>query len=329
MCYHALRGKIMSVLIIGSGLIGTQIAKIEVDLGERPIVMELSPQLEAIGRLVDLDKIEVRTGDVLDFAGLSAVIKEYSVKKIIHTVANPLLGVGAQAHPHEAIRLNVMGTANVLEAARELDLDRVVFCSSSVLYSYVKDPKDTWNHLTSKSYTEEMHPRPSTIYATTKQAAENLGLNYAQAYNLDFVAVRYAATFGPWTGTGGGGEPTQMVRRMIEKALIGEQAFYRNVPVELVYSKDAALGAVKACHAEKLKDRVFNISSGLITKPEEIVSHIQRLIPGAKLEKEEQEAAYFAGSQIPMDISRAKEQLGFEPQFSLEEALEDYLALIR
>ena len=81
MCYHALRGKIMSVLIIGSGLIGTQIAKIEVDLGERPIVMELSPQLEAIGRLVDLDKIEVRTGDVLDFAGLSAVIKEYSVKK--------------------------------------------------------------------------------------------------------------------------------------------------------------------------------------------------------------------------------------------------------
>ena len=77
-----------------------------------------------------------------------------------------------------------------------------------------------------------MFPRPSTFYATTKQAGENLGLNYHRWFGMDFVAVRYAAAFGPWGGSAGRGEPTQMMRSLVESALKGEETVYRSRTME-------------------------------------------------------------------------------------------------
>ena len=89
----------MATLIIGSGLIGSQIARLLVERDEQPVVMEVNPQPAAIGQLVDPGKILLVQGDVLDPFSLSAVIREQSISRIIHTAANATVTAVAQVNP--------------------------------------------------------------------------------------------------------------------------------------------------------------------------------------------------------------------------------------
>ncbi len=199
----------MTLLIVGSGLVGSQIARLEVeqkkDQGEKPIIFDVSPRIDALKDIFDADQSTIVQGDVLNVHDLYRTIKTYGVTRVIHTAANPLLTVGAQKMPYQAIQLNIMGTANVLEAARLFNLERVVFTSSNVIVHYtIEGPFGV--------------PMPSTIYSATKLACEHLGLNYYRSYGLDFVAVRFSAVVGPWR-YGGGGGPTQRFKEMRERAL--------------------------------------------------------------------------------------------------------------
>ena len=202
----------MAILITGSGLLGSQIARLEVERGELPVVLEIAPQPEALADIVAIKELRLIQGDVLNPLDLARICREEKISRMIHTAANPLLTVGAQKNPYASVQLNIMGTMNVLEAARIFGVERVVFCSSSVLYRYITGGEDRGPLLQ-----EEAYPRPSTIYASTKQAAENLGLNYAESFGVDFVAVRFPAVFGPWRGRGGGG-PSNLMREMVERS---------------------------------------------------------------------------------------------------------------
>ena len=132
----------MTTLVIGSGLIGSQIARILVERGEKPVLMDVAAQREAIGQIVDLDKVTLIAGDVLRPLSIVDALRSHGIAKIAHTAANPLLTVGAQRDPYSAINLNIMGTVNVLEAARITGLKRVVVSSSSVLNSYLDGGED-------------------------------------------------------------------------------------------------------------------------------------------------------------------------------------------
>ena len=168
----------MAVLIIGAGLVGSQIARILVEEGERPVVLDLAPQPEALGHIVDVKRITLTQGDILNALDLVRVIRDEKITKVIHTAANPLLTLGAQKNPYTAIQVNVMGTVNVLEAARTHALDRVVVTSSNVLSHFLVGGEDKGD-----SSKEEAFPRPSTFYAATKQAvtAQPLGPGLTKA----------------------------------------------------------------------------------------------------------------------------------------------------
>ena len=125
----------MTVLITGAGLIGTHLSKSLIDKEEILIVLDISPQLEAIGTVLDLNKIKIIYHDILDFEFIVKIVKDNEVKCIIHTTANPLLNVGAQEDPLNSIKINTIGTANILEASRKLDVNKVIFISSATLYT--------------------------------------------------------------------------------------------------------------------------------------------------------------------------------------------------
>src|SRR5262245_60517784 len=128
----------MTTLVIGAGLIGSQVARILVERGEKPVLMDVAAQREAIGQIVDLAKVTLVAGDVLRPLSIVDVLTSHGISKIAHTAANPLLTLGAQKEPYAAINLNIMGTVNVLEAARVTGLKRVVVSSSSVLNHYLE-----------------------------------------------------------------------------------------------------------------------------------------------------------------------------------------------
>jgi nucleoside-diphosphate-sugar epimerase len=310
----------MSVLIIGCGLVGSQIARLLVERGEEPLLLDLNPRLEALATIVDPERVRLERGSVLDRASVERLIREEKVEKIIHTAANPMLTSGAQRSPYDAIELNIMGTANVLEAARTSGVRRVVLTSSSVLYYYLAGGVDK-----GKIGFEDAYPRTSTIYSSTKLACENIGMNYADLYGLGFVAVRFTAVFGPWPIVGGG-SGTQAFKEVIESSLAGRPATLSIHGSEFVYSKDAARGALLACDASDLRDRVFNISMGKLYSPEEVRDVLERVIPGSEISLEKEKRAGGGLSvDVPVNLDRARNQLGFVPQYDMEEAITDYV----
>lgn len=315
----------MATLIIGAGLVGAQIARALVEDGQRPVLMDAAPQPDALGEIVDLARVRLVEGDVLRPYALMQAIRDNDITDIAHTAANPLLTLGAQRDPFAAIQLNIMGTVNVLEAARVMKLSRVVVSSSNVLSHYLAGGEGKGD-----LGREEALPRPLTFYATTKQTIENLGLNYARWCGVDFAAVRYGAVAGPWSGRGGGG-PSNIFRDAVLKVLRGEEAVVPAAAMEWVYVKDAARGTVLALTAKDLGSRVFNLTMGTITAPAAFAAALQAAVPGARVRIETPAAAATSlmTMEHPGDLTLSRETLGFAPQYGIEAAVRDMVAWYR
>lgn len=310
----------MPTLITGAGLVGSQIARILVESGERPVVLDVKPQIESVKQIVDLQKFDLVIGDVLNLESLGEIVKKHQITKIIHSAANPMLTVGAAKEPYDAIRLNIMGTVNILETARKLKIDRIVFTSSSVLYTYRK------GGLESGKLSEDNYPRPTTIYASTKLACENLGLNYFESYGLDFVAVRFGAIFGPWSGTGGGG-PSMMFKQLIEKSARGEEVSLTPRVIEFVYSKDAGNATVLASKSKSVSSRIYNVGMGKIYTPEQIIENVKKVLPHAKVKVEDLPVGSPAVKlEEPVNLDRSRKEIGYEPMFDMPKAIVDYVS---
>ncbi len=309
----------MTTLVIGAGLIGSQIARILAERGEKPVLMDHAAQTKAIGEIVDLNRVTMIQGDVLRPLSIVDALRAHSITRIAHTAANPLLTLGAQKDPYSAINLNIMGTVNVLEAARVTGVKRVVVSSSSVLNHYLEGGEDQ-----GEFGREEAFPRPTTFYSATKQAVESLGLNYARFCGIEFAGLRYGAVFGPWSGAGGGG-PSNIVREAMRRALAGEEALVPPGAMEWVYSKDAAGGTVLALEAKDLGNRIFNITMGSLTTPSDMATAFAAAVPGAKVKFEAPAGAGISLSNRDngADLSRAKRNLGYEPKFRLHDAVKD------
>ncbi|HXQ50970.1 MAG TPA: NAD(P)-dependent oxidoreductase [Stellaceae bacterium] len=315
----------MATLVIGAGLVGSQVARLLVERGETTVVMDAAPQPDALGEIVDLARVTLVEGDVLRPFALLQIVRDNDVTEIVHTAANPLLTTGAQRDPFAAIQLNIMGTVNVLEAARVMKLRRVVVSSSNVLSHYLAGGEGKGDLAK-----EEALPRPQTFYATTKQAIENLGLNYARWCGVDFAAVRYGAVAGPWSGRGGGG-PSNAFRDAVINAVKGEEAVVPPGAMEWVYSKDAAAGTALALGAKALPQRVFNITMGSVTSPQEFARALKDAVPGAKIRIADPPGAGVSLMDMrhTSDLTLARDVLGYAPRFGIDEAVRDMVAWCR
>ena len=309
----------MTILVIGAGLVGSQVARVLVEQGETPVLMDTSAQTEAIGQVVALDAVHIIAGDILRPLSIIKAINDHGITGIIHTAANPMLTLGAQSDPYAAINLNIMGTVNVMEAARVTGVKRVVVSSSNVLNHFLAggNGQDT-------PVSEEAWPRPTTFYSATKQAIESLGLNYAKWCGVEFAGMRYGAVFGPWSGAGGGG-PSNVVRTALRNLMAGEEATIPAGTMEWVYAKDAGRGTVLALRAKELGTGIFNVTMAEATTPEELEDALQALFPNGKIRIETPKATAVSlpNMRRTSDGSIAKTTIGYEPEFDIKTALAD------
>jgi nucleoside-diphosphate-sugar epimerase len=315
----------MATLVIGAGLVGSQVARLLVERGEEPVLLDTSFQRDALGEIVDLARVRLVEGDVLRPLSLIEAARTHEITEIVHTAANPMLTAGAQREPYAAIQLNIMGTVNVLEAARVLGLRRVVVSSSNVLSHYLAGGEGKGDLAK-----EEALPRPVTFYATTKQTIENLGLNYARWCGVDFAAVRYGAVAGPWSGRGGGG-PSNIFRDAVMNAMAGTEAMVPAGAMEWVYAKDAGTGTVLALKAGTLSHRIFNVTMGTVTSPQAFVSALQKAVPGARVKIADPPAAgqSLMNMNHGSDLAVSRAELGYAPRFGIDEAVADMVAWYR
>jgi UDP-glucose 4-epimerase len=305
----------------GLGVNGSWVVRRLVEAGIETVVFDLQEDTGLISDVVD--DVNLVRGDICDLEAIERTIKGERVERIVHMAA---MLHSHQQRPHDAFAVNAMGSVNVLEAARDCGARRVVFASSRAVYG---GATGLHAHPTYEPISEEDPVRPRFVYETCKVAVEGMGRNYADSHGLEFVALRFAHIVGPGKGSWTVGN--SLCSKMIDNAIAG-------IPTtvdhggdqrdDIIYAADVGEGARLATVAQIPGHRVFNISRGVATTLGELADAIKRTIPEAEfsigpgLDYMDAPEQWYG----PLDNSRARAELGFEPAFDLDSMVADYIA---
>lgn len=308
----------------GSGLVGAYAVGMLLDRGERPVVFDVAVNERLLGAVgVDTNKVTLIRGDMMDLPALISALRDNDCDRVIHLAA--FLGEEVQRRPYSGVRLNFMGTVNVFEAARLEKVARVIFPSSGTVYL-----GSLGEGL--EKIDEKIPMNPPSVYAATKASCEFMGRAYAKRYGFEFICLRY---------TGGlyGPSPAALkatreiaIQQMIRAAVKGEAAkiTWPYGPAEILYGKDAAKGTVLAALKDSFKETLFHIGNGKMLSGDDIVNAVRKAYPGSDitLVKSDNPMPY-PESRLASDFSRAKHELGYEPEYSIEKAALDYGATLK
>jgi len=308
----------MKVLVTGaSGLIGAHVTQALLDQGAEPIACDMVPFVPPMG--ADSNRVPFVQADVSDLDALSSILETYQIDRVVHSAA--ILARTCQENPTLGVNVNVVGSLNVLEAARRLGVTRVVMASSIAVYGNTTDhPID------------EAHPlNPTTVYGSAKVLVEACGHAYRKNHGLEFVALRYGATYGP-----GPEKPTSTgvatdLRSFFERAVHSGEVILSDeddLKRPLVYVKDAARAtALACCCQEPAPSSVFNVAGDRAVSLAECAQILAQLLPDLKIIRPENPPAPGAvrPQSVALSMDRAKAELGYEPEYPLERGIGEYV----
>jgi len=259
------------------------------------------------------DRIHLVEGSIEDWGGLVAAVRAHQPDVIIHIagIMNPPL---LAKRPSLGMTVHVVGTYNVLEAAKLFGVKRVLnFSSIGVLPGIQYQPVDA-NHPVFLS----TEGPGSSFYGATKVAGEALCWAYNQSFGIDFITLRPSAVYGFGMQWG------IFIKPMVENSVRGLPTRFekgREFPRDYTHACDVAQLAVKAMDipADKVRDRVFYAATGrpLVTAGK-VAEIVRKLIPGADIEigsglsEADMLEIKFRGV---LSIENARQQLGYDPEF--------------
>ena len=235
-----------------------------------------------------------------------------------------------EGNPWLGFQGDTSGTLNILEAARIMDIDRVVFTSSVSAYAPITGE---YAYPTYKPINEDYPKYPPTgVYGTAKVAGELMGLQYNQKFGLEFVALRFSKIY----GIGKKARHSRMAfmyNLMIENAMLGKPTNFPkggDEKIDIVYVKDVANSIVLACFAQNLKHHDFNIGSGEGYTLHDVANAIKKIYPEAVFNiGPGLDYIGFGKAYSVFDISRARDELGYHPKFTMEDGVRDYVETMK
>jgi UDP-glucose 4-epimerase len=315
----------MHVLVTGGlGVNGVWVLRRLVAQGLQPVVFENRADYSLLAQ--DLrDRIRLVHGDVTHCDDLRAALRTHRIQRVVHMAAV----IDGQLDPALAFAVNAGGTVNVLEAAVREGIERVVYTSSRAVYGHVDGASA---HPTYAPITEAHCQQPRRVYDVTKCAGEGMGNNFADRYGLQFVALRFAQIYGPGKGTRHGS--LGLFSRLVEGPLAGEPV---TIPTggdqrdDLIYVDDAAEAIVRATLQPQLAYRAYNVSRNIGTTLHDFADAVRAALPDARIEIGPGTDYHGLGVHYYglMDNRRAREDLGFTPQYDLKRGVSDYLHTLR
>jgi UDP-glucose 4-epimerase len=313
----------MNVLITGGmGVNGAVTARLLVKEGLRPVLLDNRLDLSLMRDIKDdVDGVEA---DVCDQRALEKIVDDYGVTHIAHLAA--LMPGPAEANPRLGIRVGVDGTINVLEVARARKIKRVVFTSSKAVYGEIRGD---YAPPTCKPVREDHPKQPADMYGTIKVCCEQVGKYYREMYGIEFIALRYVSIYGPGKEARHG--PLSFYGQLIEKARRGEQW---RVPQggdqlnDAVYVGDVARSIYLALKAPTPGEWTFNIGRGKTCTPRDFLNAAAKMFPSHQIELGPGPSQLGRSKQsfCVFDISAARKYLGYEPAYTVEQGVHDYVA---
>ena len=301
----------MRVLITGAGLIGTHTAKELVERGDDVSLFDIAPKPDYI-RQVTGRELKVIRGDIRDVPALLDAFHQIRPECVIHLAAS--VGEANIENVYTGFQVNLVATINVAEAARLAGVRRIVHASTQALYRG-EDPHELLH---------EDSPLDSRgrVYNASKLGCEHVLRTYAARHQIELALLRFAGVYGYHSVAGG---PGVAVQEAIWTAMAGksvELKVYESV--DFVYVKDLANGIALAAHATPLKHQVYNLGSGTLTTVADVEAALGSIFPDVKITR-----GKLTPARPRMDITRARMELGYNPEYRLEAGLRDYVAELK
>jgi UDP-N-acetylglucosamine/UDP-N-acetyl-alpha-D-glucosaminouronate 4-epimerase len=293
----------------GAGFIGSNLVNELIRRGRSVVVLDdLST-----GKESNLDgvrgKIDLRVGTIVDLAAVQSACKRADY--VIHLAARASVPKSV-ADPIETNRVNIDGTVNVLVAARDARVRRVVYAASSSVYGDSETlPK-----------TETMPPDPISPYGVTKYVGELYARVFGRVYGLENASVRYFNVFGPRQ------DPTSQYSGVLSRFML---AVIRDEPPvifgdgeqsrDFTFVDNVVDETLRACEAGGASGKVFNGGTGARITLNQVVKLLEK-IAGKKISPkyEPPRAGDILHSQA--DIALARKVLGYQPRVLFEEGLQ-------
>lgn len=259
-------------------------------------------------------KGEVITGDIRDTEMWEYLRKSFSFDVIFHEAAITDTTVEDQRLMMET---NADSFRYLLDSAVEWGA-RVIYASSAGVYGNTEPPMR-----------EDGAVRPENVYGFSKLMMDRIATDYMERFpELRIVGFRYFNVYGP--GEGYKGRSASMVYQLAVKMMGGNRPRifkWGEQRRDFVYIKDVVKANLLAL--EKDVSGIFNVATGEARSFNEIIEILNREL-GTNLETEYFDCPYdFYQKFTQADISKAKKELGYEPEYSLEEGIRDYIMHIR
>ena len=311
----------MNYLVTGGcGFIGSHILRQLKRQGHNPIAYDLYTTKTSIEQVLtpeERSEITVIQGGLDSKENLIRVCQENKVDVIIHMAG--VLGDIAEKQPEEAVKVNILGTINIFEAAIACGIKRVVWASSQSAFATEEFYRDLYH---TELVANDVVLKPSLVYGETKVFNEFLGEWYYKNHGLETIGLRYCMVFGIARMRGNG----QFATELINKPAAGEKGCvnYGETAPCWIYVEDAARAAVLASQCPNPKTRNFTIG-GEIRSLADMRDYITTLLPDAEVE--------LLPGKFPaafnLDVSAAEKELGFKCEYSPEEGARMVINLLR
>ena len=302
----------------GAGFIGSNIVKRLLNDGHSVVVLDnfATGKRENILPLMKNPKMTMIEGDLRSFHIVRAAVK--GVDYILHQGALPSVPRSIN-DPITSNDVNILGTLNILEAAKEFGVKRVVCASSSSIYGNSEDlPK-----------VESMPPNPLSPYSVTKYAQERYCQIFTQLYGLETVALRYFNVFGP------NQDPTsqysavipkfiKLIMNDIEPVIYGDGSQSR----DFTFVENNIEANLLACTAPGAAGEVFNIACGERYTLIDLVNMINEILGKNVEPRFERDRAGDVKHSLA-GIDKARGVLGYEVKVDFRSGLEKTIEFFR
>jgi UDP-glucose 4-epimerase len=304
----------VTVLVTGGGgFIGSHLVERLLSDGHEVRVLDNFATGKRENLLEWADQVELVEGDMRSYERVHTAVR--GCELVLHQAALPSVPRSVQ-DPLTSSEVNITGTLNVLLAARDEGVRRVVFASSSSIYGANPElPKR-----------EDLLPLPMSPYAVAKLAGEGYCRSFHEVFGLETVALRYFNVFGPRQ------DPLSQYAAVIPNFITARLAGKRPVVYgdgeqsrDFTYVENVVDANLLAISADGAAGKLYNIAAGERTTLNQLLDHLGALLgrePGARYDP----ARPGEVRHSQADIGRARRELGYSPSISLEEGLRRTLA---